>query len=238
MESYSTAVSTLVWNGNHDGSGLTSNTHDIARFTVAEYMSRIHSEVYEPDGRWHSGDKPAKPSGIQTLTVNGKTDIWPSWFNSSKNSGVSKETLVFNRYNHLLAAACTPEEYKIEIEVTKTIDPMTGNAVYSVPEPYDRETSDTCNFSPPGVSLSTRECKLIATISKGSNDLSGATLYINGVEKGGVSLSGGAIYTLTGDEKSARVDVSDSAGFTATGEITINASKCKKSPEPSVDNNG
>ena len=44
-------------------------------FTVAEYMGRIHSEVYQPDGRWNPGDQPAKPSGIQTLTVNGKTDI-------------------------------------------------------------------------------------------------------------------------------------------------------------------
>ena len=227
MESYSTAVSTLVWNGNHDGSGLTSNTHDIARFTVAEYMGRVHSEVYEPDGRWHPGDQPAKPAGIQTLTINGRTDIWPSWFNSSKNSGVAKEKLVFNRYNHLLASACTPEEYKIEVEVTKITDPMTGNEVYSVPEPYNRDVSDTCDFQPPQVSLSVKSCKLYATVSKGSSDISGATLYVNGTEKGGVSLGGGSIYTLTGGETSARLDVSDAAGYTSTGEIQIDSSDCK-----------
>ena len=227
MESYSTAVSTIVWNGNHDGSGLTSNTHDIARYTVAEYMGRVHSEVYEPDGRWHSGDQPAKPAGIQTLTVNGKTDIWPSWYNS-KNSGVAKEKLVFNRYNHLLASSCTPEDYKIEIEVTKIKDPMTGNDVYSVPEPYDRNTSDPCDYTPPQVSLSTSGCKLYANISRGSSDIAGATLYVNGVEKGGVSLGGGSIYTLTGSETSARLDVSDSAGYVSSGEIKINASSCKK----------
>ena len=235
MESYSTAVSTLVWNGNHDGSGLTSNTHDIARFTIAEYMGRVHSEVYEPDGRWHSGDQPAKPAGIQTLTINGKTDIWPSWFNSSKNSGVTKEKLTFNRYNHLLASACTPEEYKIEVEVTKTTDPMTGNEVYSVPEPYNRDVSDTCDFRPAQVSLSVKSCKLYATISKGSSDIAGATLYVNGVEKGGVSLGGGSIYTLTGGETSARLDVSDAAGYTASGEIKINSADCKKSDKPNVD---
>lgn len=236
MESYSTAVSTLVWNGNHDGSGLTSNTHDIARFTIAEYMSRIHPEVYQQDGRWNPGDKPAKPEGIQTLTVNGKTDIWPSWFNSAKNSGVAKEKLTFNRYNHLLAAACTPEEYKIEIEVTKTTDPMTGNEVYSVPEPYNRDVSDTCDYRPAQVSLSVRDCKIYANISKGSSDLAGATLYVNGVEKGGVSLSGGAIYTLTGGETSARVDVSDSAGYVTSGEMSnINSDSCKT---PTPDNPG
>ncbi len=231
IESYSTAVSTFVWNGNHDGAGLSSNTNDVVRYTVGTYMERVHKEVYEPDGRWSYGDEPTRPSGIQTLTVNGKTDIWPSWYNS-KTSGVSKEKLVFNRYNHLLAAACTPEEYKIEVEVTKTIDPLTGNAVYSVPEPYNREQNDTCDFEPPRVSLSTGDCKLSAKITKGTYDLASATLYINGVEKGGVSLSGGVIYTLTGTETSARLVVADSSGYSATGEITISGiGSCKKDAE-------
>ena len=227
MESYSTAVSTIVWNGNHDGSGLTSNTHDIARFTVAEYMGRVHSEVYEPDGRWHSGDQPVKPAGIQTLTVNGKTDIWPSWYNS-KNSGVAKEKLVFNRYNHLLASSCTPEDYKIEIEVTKTTDPMTGNDVYSVPEPYDRNTSDPCDYTPPQVALSTSGKNIIANIKRGTYDIAGYTLYINGVEQSGISLgSDGVIsgYTLKDSDTSIKFTVTDSAGYTTTGEMNIPARK-------------
>ena len=236
IESYSTAVSTFVWNGNHDGAGLASNTNDIVRYTVGSYMERVHKEVYEPDGRWHYGDQPARPDGIQTLTVNGRTDIWPSWYNS-KNSGVSKETLTFNRYNHLLAAACTPEDQKIEIEVTKTIDPMTGQAIYSVPEPYNRDQNDTCDYDPPRVSLSVSGCKLIANISRGTSDLSGATLYINGVEKGGVSTGGGTIYTLDGSETSARLTVSDSAGYTATGEINIDSSSCKVEKKTNKDDN-
>ncbi|MBR3229160.1 penicillin-binding protein [Candidatus Saccharibacteria bacterium] len=224
MESYSTAVSTLVWNGNHDGSGLTSNTHDIARYTIAEYMGRVHSEVYAPDGRWHSGDQPARPAGIQTLTVNGKTDIWPSWFNASKNSGISKETLVFNRYNHLLASDCTDESYKIEVEVTKTIDPMTGESVYSVPEPYNREVSDTCNYAPPRLSLSVSENRIIATIRKGTYDIAGYTLYVNGVEQGGISLGGNGVingYALKGTESSIRFVITDTSGYSASSEMTL-----------------
>ncbi|MBR2741570.1 transglycosylase domain-containing protein [Candidatus Saccharibacteria bacterium] len=224
MESYSTAVSTLVWNGNHDGSGLTSNTHDIARYTIAEYMGRVHGEVYEPDGRWHSGDQPARPAGIQTLTVNGKTDIWPSWFNASKNSGIAKEKLTFNRYNHLLAAACTPEEYKIDIEVTKVTDPMTGNDVYNVPEPYNREVNDTCDYRPPQLSLSISGNNIVASIAKGTNDITGYTLYIDGVEKTGISLGGNGVisgYTLNGTEKSVKLTISDSAGYMASSETTL-----------------
>ncbi len=227
MESYSTAVSTLVWNGNHDGSGLTSNTHDIARYTIAEYMGRVHSEVYQPDGRWNPGDQPAKPAGIKTLTVNGKTDIWPSWYDAKKNSGVSKESLVFNRYNYLLASECTREDYKISVEVTKTTDPMTNKENYNVPEPYNNEATDTCDYTPPTVSIRTSNSNIIATVKRGTYNIAGYTLYINDVEQSGISLGGDGLisgYTLDGTEKSVRLTVSDTAGYYATSEITLDAS--------------
>ena len=228
IESYSTALSTFVWNGNHDGSGFNVGSGDPVRYVVHEYMERVHKEVYEPDGKWHYGDKPVRPAGIQTLTVNGKTDIWPSWFNPSKNSGVAKETLTFNRYNHLLAAACTPEDYKVEVEVTKVTDPMTGTETYSVPEPYNRDESDTCNYVPPQVSLSTSGDTIIATIAKGTYDIAGYTLYVNDIEKSGISVNGsGAIsgYTLNGTESSIKLTISDSAGYTTTAELKLTPKK-------------
>ncbi|MBR2994436.1 penicillin-binding protein [Candidatus Saccharibacteria bacterium] len=237
IESYSTAVSTFVWNGNHDGSGFAVGSGDPVRYVVGNFMERVHHEVYEPDGRWHSGDQPAKPAGIQTLTVNGKTDIWPSWFNASKNSGIAKETLTFNRYNHLLATSCTPENYKIEVEVTKVTDPMTGEDVYNVPEPYNREENDPCNYQPPRVALSVSGKKLVATIAKGTYDLAGYTLQVtaNNQTKEYNSISIGADgtisgYTLTGQESLVKLLVSDAAGYIASGEVTL-------TPKPSVDDN-
>lgn len=240
MESYSTVVSTLVWNGNHDGSGLTSNTHDVARYAIAEYMSRIHPEVYEPDNKWHPGDQPVKPAGIQTLNINGRTDIWPSWFNASKNSGVSRETLIFNKYNHLLASDCTPEEYKIRVDVTKSADPMTGNNVYYVPAPYNRDVNDTCDFTPPQVSISLSGSSLVAAVRKGTSDIAGYTLYVNGVEQSGISLGGdGTINGYTVDlTKSAtiRFVVTDASGSEATAEMTITpTAKDTSSSTPTVD---
>jgi len=227
IESYSTALSTFVWNGNHDGSGLASNTNDIVRYTVGNYMERVHKEVYEPDGRWHYGDQPVRPAGIQTLAVNGRTDIWPSWFNAAKNSGIAKETLTFNRYNHLLASECTNEAYKIEVEVTKVTDPMTGNAVYNVPEPYNKDTKDTCDYEPPRLSLATSGNKIIATVRRGTFNIKGYTLYVNGVEQNGISLGGdGTVngYTLKGTETSIRLVVSDDSGYTVSDEMTLTPS--------------
>lgn len=239
IESYSTALSTFVWNGNHDGSGLTSNTNDIVRYTVGTFMERVHKELYEPEGKWHYGDEPTKPAGIQTLSVNGRTDIWPSWFNASKNSGVARETLTFNKYNHLLAAACTPENYKIEVEVTKVTDPMTGRQNYSVPEPYNRDVSDTCDYSPPQVALSTSGKSIIATIRRGSSDIAGYTLYVNGAEKSGISLGGDGVingYTLNGTESNIRFVVTDTAGYTVDASMTLTPS-ADKNKKPTVDSN-
>ena len=234
IESYSTAISTFVWNGNHDGAGLSSNANDVPRHTVGYYMERVHKEVYEPDGKWSYGSQPIRPDGIQTLTVNGKTDIWPSWFNKDKNSGIAKETLVFNRYNHLLAASCTPEAYKIEIEVTKITDPMTGKDVYEVPEPYDRETSDTCNYEPPRVSLARSGSSLVAVITRGTYDIAGYSLYIDGVEQSGISIGSDGIisgYTIGDTESSAKIIVTDTAGYQATAELKIESSAASK-PKP------
>ena len=232
IESFSTAISTFVWNGNHDGSGFSAPMGEPVRYAVGTYMERVHKEVYEPEGKWHYGDQPVQPAGMQTLTVNGKTDIWPSWFNKDKNSGVAKETLTFNRYNHLLAASCTPQAYKIEIEVTKVTDPMTGKESYNVPEPYDREKSDTCDYVAPQVSVSVSGARIggrvLATIKKGSYDIAGHTLYVNGVEKSGTSIGASGVingYTLDGTETSIKLVISDTAGATAVSELTLTAVK-------------
>lgn len=228
MESYSTAISTLVWNGNHDGSGLASNANEVLRYTLANYMERVHKEVYQPEGRWNYGDEPIKPAGIQTLTVNGVTDIWPSWFNPQKNSGVTKETMTFNRYNHLLASSCTAEAYKIQVEITKVTDPMTGKEVVTVPEPYDKDNTDTCDYTPPQVSLSASGSRLTAVVRKGTYNIAGYTLYINGVEQSGISLGGNGVitgYTLDGSESSAKIVISDAAGYEASSEIKLTPTK-------------
>lgn len=225
MISFSSAISTIVWNGNHDGSGLGNSSNNIVRRVVNNYMEGVHKNVYAGEGKWSSGDTPIKPDGIKTLTVNGKTDIWPSWFDATKNSGVAKETLTFNRYNYLLASSCTPEAYKIEIEITKVTDPMTGEEVYNVPEPYNREESDTCDYVPPSVSLVRRGTSntLVATIRQGSTAIVSRKLYVDGVEQADatVSASGLVNYTITGTESSIKIVVTDASGYSATDEITL-----------------
>ena len=104
------------------------------------------------------------------------------------------------------------------------VDPMTGKSVYNVPEPYNKDETDSCDYTPPAVSLSVSGKKIIATILPGSYDVSGYTLYVNGVEQSGVSLeSNGLIngYTLDGTESSLKIVVTDTSGYQASSELTL-----------------
>ena len=220
IASFSPAISTVVWNGNHDGSGLANSNNNIVRRVVHNYMSDVHLNLYEGEGKWTKNQEPTKPGGIQTLTVSGQTDIWPSWYNS-KTSGVTKENLTFNKYTKVLASSCTPDAYKETIEVTKTIDPMTKAEVWTIPDGYDRNSTDNCSYEPPAVKLSRSGDKLSVSITKGTADLSGYVLNVDGkdVESGTADGIVTLNYTVTGNESTIKITVSDVSGYSATDTL-------------------
>ena len=107
------------------------------------------------------------------------------------------------------------------------MDPITKKESYNVPEPYNNEVSDTCDYTPPSVSLSTSGNQIIATIRRGSNAIVGYTLYVDGVENNAISVgSNGVIngYTLNGTEKSLKIMISDNVGYTAVATLQIDQS--------------
>lgn len=220
MASYSTAISTVVWNGNHDGSGLTSNTNQIVRRVVNDYMENVHKNLYAEEGKWKAGDEPVKPSGIQSLTVAGRTDIWPSWFTMEK-SGTTKTKVEFNANNKMRASSCTPKSSIIEIEVTKVIDPVTSKETIVAPEGYDYNTEDDCSTSSLPLSdiatISERNNRIIVKFSPSASELHSYTLYFDGNAKvtGYLTpnvVSQGLSETLTGNEKLITLEVTDQDG--------------------------
>lgn len=230
MASYSTAVATVVWNGNHDGSGLTSSSNNVTRVVVNSYMENVHKNLYAQEGKWKSGDEPVRPAGIQELTVNGKTDIWPSWYNS-KNSGVTTEKVAFNKANGKRAIACTPEDQRIELEITKIIDPITKNEVWNVPEGYDYESEDTCDVVSPEIGLELRKFDseapwLFITFKEGSNKLKSYKITVDGVLTGSGSvtdlvMTNGLKQNLAGNEKDVTVELIDESGLSVKKSFTM-----------------
>lgn len=220
MASYSTAVATVVWNGNHDGSGLSSNTNQIVRRVVNNYMEDVHKKLYAEEGKWKQGDEPVRPAGIQELTIAGTKDIWPSWFTEEK-SGVTKEEVEFNSSNHKRASACTPASRRVKVTVTKIIDPITNKETYVAEDPYNYNEEDDCSSSASITDLVTMEESgqylVVNFAPEAVKDLKTYSVYIDGALRrtGNVNnsvITQGVLISITGVEKVAIVEVTDTNG--------------------------
>ena len=80
MMSYSPRVSMGIWVGNHDSRPLNNALSSLVGPTVSNIMGPIHKDIYQKDGSWKPGDWYQRPAGIQTLSVGGRNDIFPSWY--------------------------------------------------------------------------------------------------------------------------------------------------------------
>lgn len=141
MFSYSPVLAMGVWLGNPDTSILKRGTSSLGSPIVAKVMEYAHKEVYAKDGRWKSGDWFTQPAGIQRITENGVSQVYPSWWN--KTQGQANAKLNFDRVSKKKATACTPPAAIIELDVIKFTDPVTKKDVYSnVPDGYDSTKDD------------------------------------------------------------------------------------------------
>lgn len=230
IASYSPVVATTIWNGNHDGSGLGDSSNTVVRRVVHDYMLPVHTELYASEGKWTTNQAIAQPAGIQRLTVNGQTDIWPSWYNS-KTSGVTTETLTFNKYTYKLAKECTPDSQKIQIEATKTVDPITKQEIWSVPEPYNRNETDDCSYTAPSVNIYSSGEALKAVVTLGTSQTVTYKLYEDGAEYESGTVSGTSIdfkYDLKSKGITGRVlkvVVTDQNGAETSSQCKVTTTK-------------
>ena len=226
IASYSPVVATVVWNGNHDGRGLTNSSNTIVRRVVNDYMEPVHKDVYANAGKWKSGDKVQKPAGIQTLTVSGITDIFPSWFNN-KTSGAQTEKMKFNRINKHKASDCTDPSLIEEVDISFTIDPISKNKSFAKSaDGYDPFTADDCSYRAPTVRIKNSTINSGAVLKfeakAGSEQLGSYTVSVDGtVVASGTAQAGDntTTYTMTGSETSIVVTLKDSAGSTVTNKL-------------------
>jgi len=225
--SYSPVVATAIWNGNHDGRALSNGGHDVAFKISASYIDRVHAEVYGADGKWKSGDKIQEPSGMQHMSVNGKNDIWPSWYNKSKSSGITNETMTFDSISKKKATDCTPAETRIEVTVSKIIDPMTKKEHFYAGG-YDTENEDDvhqCGDAKPSISIGNpQNGKVDITFKNGRYKLQNYTVTIDGKNMSG-ELSGATetkVFDCGEGAKNISVKVTDAAGYTASASKEAN----------------
>ncbi len=136
MMSYSPVLTMSVWLGNSDATILKNGNSLLPGSIIAKVMEYAHKTVYSPLNLWKSGDWFSQPAGIQS--VGG--ELYPSWWN--KSQGQSNAKLTFDKVSKKKATDLTPEGAKIELDVTKMIDPVTKKDVYIAPDGYDATKDD------------------------------------------------------------------------------------------------
>jgi len=231
---YSPVLATAIWNGNHDGRVLSNDSHNVAWKISASYIDRVHKEVYAANGKWTVGQQISMPSGMKRATINGKNDIWPSWY-TQKNSGIKNETMVFDSVSRKVATDCTPAETRVEVTISKIWDPMLEKDVaYS--SDYDVENEDdvhSCSDVRPTASIDaptfdgeidedgnqSGTWTIKAHAKFGTFQLSSYELRVNGalVKSGSLSAKSDTItYTTTSKPTSISFKITDVGGYTAS----------------------
>lgn len=145
-----------VWLGNHVPKGLSNaaSSEAVAPALANKITQRAHLDVFEPDGTWHKNQWIEKPTEVKQLTINGKSDIFPSWYND-KQQTTKTQSMQFDKISRKLATDCTPEAAREEHDVVISYDPSSKKETRKAPDGWDADANDdrhSCGDEKPKVS--------------------------------------------------------------------------------------
>jgi len=230
MMSYSPALTMSLWLGNPDTTVLKQGTSSLGSPIIAKVMEYAHKEVYAPEGKWKSGDWFTQPNGIQKVGI----ELFPSWWN--KTQGQTNAKLTFDKLSKYKATSCTPEGAKIELDVTKMVDPITKKDVFIAPEGYDSTKDDdkhACTDTAPSVVVSSvvvppasaHKYTITVTPTQGTFGITTVEIRVGGVLVTTISAPGPYTYEYTVPSgtttaQTLTATVTDSGFYTSTGTGT------------------
>lgn len=212
IATYSPVLAMTTWLGNSDTSIIGSVNSAFGMPIVRNTLQFAHQEVYGPEGKWNPNMWFEAPAGVQN--VGG--ELYPEWWN--RNQGRSFAKLTFDQVSKKRATDCTPEAARIEVDVTKSIDPITKAEVFLAPNGYDSTKQDdahSCDDVKPSVgdisvSGGGRERTVTFNVSRGTFDLAAIEVLVNGQ-------SVKSMETTSGGDQSLKVPLNP-----GTNTITVN----------------
>ncbi len=228
MNSVSPKATLSIYVGNHEfnkpmGDALSSRIGP----TVTKIMEPLHKNVFAPENTWKANDWFAQPPGLQRITVNGRTDFFPSWYNRTQSN--PSEQMTFDRVSKKKATDCTPEAAKETLSVQKFTDPITKRPSYIAPAGYDANATDDihkCDDIAPIVTTISYSNKTIsARVDKGTHAIQSVQFVVNGEAVGSVASGENGIYVLNYDGKNKAditVNATDTALYTGSASRSFN----------------
>ena len=219
MVSYSPALTMGVWLGNSDTTILKRGTSSIPGPIIAKVMSYAHKEVYAPAGKWKLGDWFIQPAGIQKIG----NELYPSWW--SKTQGQTNSTMTFDKVSKKKATTCTPDSAKIDLGVTKMVDPVSKKDIFIAPDGYDSTADDNvhkCDDAKPSVSVTvtgTTTIIVTAAVGQGTFPIANVVITIDGTAVATITAPGPYTYTVPAGVKatqSVTATVTDTGLYSST----------------------
>ena len=202
MMSYTPRMAVGVWTGRNDPKAMNSLSSTGNAHVIMDVQQFAHEQIFAKDGSWKPDDWFTRPSGVQTLTVNGRTDIFPSWYSKPANAEGTK--VVFDQVSRKRATDCTPSRAKVELLVQSYEDPATKHVTTTSPDGYDANSNDDvhkCSDSPPFASVSESHSgssyTITATVGKGTFPLSSIEISVDGTVISKQAYDGSSTYSVT-----------------------------------------
>lgn len=209
---YSPALSMGLWLGNSDTSVIRTSNSVLGGTVVSNTLEFAHKNIYAAEGKWKAGDWLIQPDGIQKQ---GK-ELYPSWWN--RNQGQTNAKLTFDKLSKYKATSCTPEGAKIELDVKKSVDPVTKKDVFIAPDGYDATKEDdkhNCNDTKPSASISGYSGGTLRfNISQGTFGISTIDIKVDGTSVGSVGAGANTAALQLKSGQKVTLTVTDSGFYT------------------------
>ncbi len=167
---YTPNLSMAVWLGNPDTTPLRQGNSLIPAMLFDRTMAAV-TKMYVDQGKAQYSDWYTAPEGIQKIG----NEVYPSYYN--KKQSVTNATMTFDKASKKKATDCTPAAAKIEIGVSKVVDPYTKKDVISAPDGYNPNADDDthqCGDAQPTVtvgSINTSARTAAVTVTNGRYQL-------------------------------------------------------------------
>lgn len=196
MMSYSPRMAVGVWTGRNDNKALAQRLDSTANArVVSEVQSFAHSEIFAKDGSWKTNDWFSRPAGIQTLSIGGHSDIFPSWYTKPANS--DGERVEFDQVSKRVATDCTPARARVTHTVQVYQDPVTKQTTKRAPDGFNPNETDNVHkcddikpFATVNVTGSGSNVTINITVNQGTFPLSSVSVSVDGREIANQPVSG------------------------------------------------
>ncbi|HSW81471.1 MAG TPA: transglycosylase domain-containing protein [Candidatus Saccharimonas sp.] len=201
MMSYTPRMAVGIWTGRNDNGPLTSLSSTGNANVVMDVQKFAHQEIFAKDGSWKPGDWFTKPAGVQTLTVSGHTDIFPSWYTTK--SAAQTQQMTFDQVSKKKATDCTPSRAQIKKDVQSYKDPLTNAVTLTAPDGYDPNNTDdrhNCSDAKPFVSLAVTNSgsnyHIVANVNQGTFPLASVDISVDGQVVSSQAVSAAGAYSV------------------------------------------